>query len=117
VPRLDPSAGATGSIIAAAVAMVPISLLCDRPWNLAPSAAALGSLAAVSVLGTAFAQIIFFQLVHHAGATFMSTVGYLLPLVGVLLGAVVLGERLDIFAFGALALILLGVGIVRQRAS
>ena len=51
---------------------------------------------------------------HRAGATFMSVVGFLIPLIGVLLGAVVLGERLDIFAFGALVLILVGVGIVRN---
>jgi drug/metabolite transporter (DMT)-like permease len=117
VPDVDPTAAATGSIIAAAFVMVPASLVFDRPWTLMPSTSALWSLAVVAILGTAAAQIVFFRLVHRAGATFMSTSGYLIPLVGVLLGAVVLGEKPDIFAFGALVLILVGVGIVQGRSS
>ena len=61
VPQLEPSAAATGSIIAAAFVMAPISLLYDRPWNLAPSTGALWSLAVISFLGTAYAQIVFFN--------------------------------------------------------
>lgn len=115
VAHVEASAAATSSMIPAVFLVVPISLLWDRPWALAPSAASLWALLAVSLFGTAYAQIVFFQLVRRAGATFMSTVGYLIPLVGVLLGAVVLGEQPDAFALGALVLILTGVGIVQER--
>jgi len=115
VPQVDPTAAATGSIIAAAATMIPISLVWDQPWNLTPSTEALWSLAVVSLFGTAAAQIVFFLLVHRAGATFMSVSGYLIPLVGVLLGAVALGERPDIFALIALALILAGVATVEGQ--
>jgi drug/metabolite transporter (DMT)-like permease len=115
VKQVDPTAAATGSIIAAAATMIPISLVWDQPWNLTPSTEALWSLALVSLFGTAAAQILFFLLVHRAGATFMSVSGYLVPLIGVLLGAVALGERPDIFAFVALVLILGGVAMVEGQ--
>src|SRR5688572_19437629 len=67
----------TAIIIVAAVVMVPIAFVVDRPWTLAPT---VGSAAAIVWLGagpTAIATIVYFRLIAAAGPTFMSIVNYL----------------------------------------
>jgi drug/metabolite transporter (DMT)-like permease len=102
-----------GMLIAASICGIPLSLLVDRPWELAPS---WGSLAAVVTLGwlcTGLGYLLFFRIIASAGAGFVSFNNYLVPLCGVVWGAVVLGERLEPQAFIALLLILAGVAAPR----
>ena len=48
--------------------------------------------------------------------TFVSTVTYVIPVWGLFLGALVLGEPLTANLLASLALILLGILLVRKRA-
>lgn len=73
------------------------------------------ALLALGALSTALATVVYFRLVVRAGPTFLSLINYLIPVWAVVLGAVVLGERLPARAFGALALILAGVVIARWQ--
>lgn len=94
---------------------VPIALVVDRPWTLD---AQWDSLAAVLYLGlfpTALAYIIRFRMIMEVGYTFVSFAGYLVPVFGVILGALILGERFGVEAFIALALILAGVAVSRKQ--
>ena len=74
---------------------------------------AAAALFALGALSTALATVVFFHLVGRAGPTFMSLINYLIPVWAVLLGAVVLDERLPARAFAALGLILGGVVLSR----
>ena len=87
----------------------------DAPWTLAPSAAALGAIAVLGVVGTAAASLLVFHLIATTGATFTAQINYLIPLIGVAWGAAVLGERPSAGAFVALALILSGIGLTSRR--
>lgn len=104
---------AAGMLIAAAICGVPLSLVFDRPWTLAPSWPSIAALAALGVLGTGVGYILFFRIIARAGAGFASLNNYLVPLFGVLWGAVVLNERLEPRALVALLLILVGIAAPR----
>ena len=103
----------TSQMLLATLFLLPFSLLIDRPFTLAtPSLAAAGSVLALALLGTTLAFIVYYRLVQTAEASFASMVTYLAPIFGVLLGVVVLGERLSWNALVAFGLILLGVMVV-----
>lgn len=73
------------------------------------------ALAALGALSTGLATVVYFTLVSRAGPTFLSLINYLIPVWAVVLGALVLGERLPPRAFAALGLILAGVVIARWQ--
>jgi drug/metabolite transporter (DMT)-like permease len=72
------------------------------------------SIAWLGLLGTGFAFILYFYLIHSVGPTRTTLVTYIFPLVGLVLGVIVLGEKLDWrLAVGA-ALIIISVAVVNQ---
>jgi drug/metabolite transporter (DMT)-like permease len=103
-----------GQLATGALLMLPICLLVDRPFDLAPSWQAIGSLLALTVIGTVLAYVIYYSLIERTSATFVSTVTYIIPVNGLLLGALVLGESLEVGLWVSLGLILLGVLLVRR---
>ncbi len=52
-----------------------------------------------------------------AGATFASTINYLIPVIGVVVGVLWLGERIGVTELAAMALVLSGVALVRSGPS
>ncbi len=105
---LSPVVMTAGQLVVASIVLVPLSLVVDAPWNLTPSAGALGAVAWVAVIGTALPVLCLFWLIRHAGAIGASLMAQFMPVVAVALGAAVLGEALPWQAFAGLALILLG---------
>lgn len=73
-----------------------------------PGPAALGSLAALGLVCTAFAFVLFFRLISEVGAARSTLVAYINPLVAVALGAVVLDEPVTAAVVLAAALIMAG---------
>jgi len=106
---LDPIMPATGSLISGAVMLLPVSLVLDRPWTLAPSEASVLALIGLAVLSTACAFLIYFRLIRTLGSLGATAQGYLRAPIGVAIGAYVLGERLDPSAWIGLICILIGV--------
>jgi len=106
-------AAGAGMLIAAAVFAVPLSLAMGRPWALAPSATSLFAVTTLGWLCTGVGYLLFFRIIASAGAGFVSLNNFLVPLFGVIWGAIVLGERLEPRAFIALILILAGVAVPR----
>src|SRR5262249_32799730 len=107
---------ATGQLVAAAVVLAPVAALVDRPWMLArPSAAATGALLALAVLSTALAYVIYFHVLARAGATNLLLVTFLIPVSAILLGTVVLGERLTPHELAGMALIAIGLAAMDGR--
>jgi drug/metabolite transporter (DMT)-like permease len=108
-----PLVSTTGQLTMGLVFMLPLTLLVDRPSGLSPSLPAVGSWLALAVLGTVIAYLIYYTLIGRTSATFVSTVTYIIPVFGLFLGAVVLGEPLTLTLLVSLALILLGVLLAR----
>ncbi|MEO3922957.1 DMT family transporter [Micromonosporaceae bacterium B7E4] len=73
---------------------------------------------AVVVLGICATGITFhltYRIIADEGATNAATVGYLLPVVSVLLGAVVLDESLNLRIAAGMLVVLVGVGMTRRH--
>ena len=69
----------------------------------------------VTLLGTILAYGIYFTLIERTSATFTTMVTYIIPINGLVLGALVLKEPLSVTVLLSLLLILSGVLIVRGR--
>lgn len=101
---------AFGMLASSSMIVLPIWLLQDRPWSmLLPPAEALAAVAALSFFCTALAYILYFRLLAGAGATMLSLVTFIIPAFAIALGAVFLGERMQLQDLAGLALILTGL--------
>lgn len=94
--HLTPSVIGGGQALAAVVLMLPPVLLIDRPWTLpAPSWPAIAALLALGAFSTALAYILYFRVLSRAGATNTLLVTFLIPVSAMLLGTVLMDERLE----------------------
>ncbi|MCP4425943.1 MAG: DMT family transporter [Chloroflexi bacterium] len=117
---LPPLVAPAAQLLMAALFLLPVSLIVDRPFTLSlPSWPAIGSVLALSLLGTAVAYVVYYNVIERMNATELSMVTYLIPIFGVALGIIVLGEQPGWTAYVGSALILLGVmtvnGVFRFR--
>ncbi|MGE5262452.1 MAG: DMT family transporter [Acidobacteriota bacterium] len=114
---VSPVVAATGQLGSAALWMIPLSLIFDNPFSLHPSAAAMGSLIILSLVGTSFAYILYYWLIEHTGATRTSLVTYLIPITGIFWGAAFLQERIEWEAVVGLVLIIAGIAFVNRQSA
>ena len=106
---------AGGTLVFAAIDMWVLALIVDGgvvvPGRLDTIVAVLW----LGLLGSFVAYVLFFFLIEHIGATMTTMVTYMFPVVGVALGVLLLGERLDLRLFGGTALVVAGIAIVTLR--
>ena len=111
---------ATGSMLAGGLMLVPLAIA--QPPTELPTEGAIASLLALSLVGTALAQLILFRVIQLFGARRLSLVTYLMPGFALVYGALILDETFTVAAIAGLALILLGVALgsgslrLRRRA-
>lgn len=107
---VPPLAVAAGSQWAAALVLAaPAAWL----WpSVMPSAAAWWSLAGLSLVCTGIGLVLYFRLIAHLGAARAITVTFLIPLFGLLWGALFLSEAVTLWMVAGCAVILLGIGLV-----
>ncbi|MER8746213.1 DMT family transporter [Mesorhizobium sp. M0187] len=107
---------ATGQLTASTIIMIPVVLLTYGPAGLfSASPPVWTAVLALALLSTAFAYILYFNLVASAGATNASLVTLIVPASAILLGLLFLGERLALFEFCGMALIALGLVTIDGR--
>jgi drug/metabolite transporter (DMT)-like permease len=107
-------ATAAGTMIWATAVLVPLALMLERPWTLAPSIKAIGATAILSVFCTAVALLIYFRLVRTIGSMGVASQSYLRAGVGVVLGLLLLGETITLpVAIGLIAAIV-GVALINS---
>jgi drug/metabolite transporter (DMT)-like permease len=113
---VSPLATATGQVTASSLVLVPFALVLDQPFALSmPGMATLAALVALALVSTAFAYILYFRVLATAGATNVVLVTLLIPVSAVLLGAVVLGERLEPRHALGMGLIAIGLALIDGR--
>jgi len=113
LPSYDPLVASTGSFLVG-------TILCFLIWPEVTSVKfhdipliAGSSVIAMGIFQTALAGVIYFYIINNAGATFLSNINYLIPVVAYLLGAFVLSE--PILWHDLLALIVIVSGILLSR--
>ncbi|MHA1564122.1 MAG: DMT family transporter [Alphaproteobacteria bacterium] len=113
---ISPMVSATGMLTASAIMMVPIVIWRDQPWLLPlPSVPVWGAVFALALVSTVLAYIVYFRLLSTTGATNLLLVTFLVPVSAILLGALILGERLAPIHFFGMALIGLGLAAIDGR--
>lgn len=111
-----PSAMFTACVLFSAAAMtVPASLVMESPLSALANAGAapLAALVYLGLIPTGLAFLIRFYLIKTVGYTFVAQVGYLVPLFGVLFGALIFQEAITLQILIGLGLILGGIFISR----
>jgi len=106
--KVSPLVPAAGSIIIAALFMVPLALLTDA-WTAAPTARSLWAAAALCVFSTGLAMVVYFRLLGTIGSIATSAQAYLRIFVGVGAGVLLLDERLTTSMVVGLFLVVAGV--------
>jgi drug/metabolite transporter (DMT)-like permease len=101
---MTPMVIATGQVITAAVVMLPVALLIDRPWAL-PAAGwdAWAGAIGLAIPSTAIAYFFYFRLIDRAGAS------------NAILGVLFLGETVEPKEMAGAALIALGLLAINGR--
>jgi drug/metabolite transporter (DMT)-like permease len=113
--HVAPLATAAGTTLLAALCLVPAALLFERPWMLAPSLRSLGAASALAFFCTAVALLLYFRLLRTLGPMGVTSQSYLRAGFSVLLGMLVLGEKISAAVGIGLAAIILGVAAINAR--
>jgi drug/metabolite transporter (DMT)-like permease len=100
---------AAGSMLFGGAVLLPFALF-QLPSH-APDLEATASLLALTLLGTALAQLVLFRMLALHGSARLSLVTYLMPGFALVYGALILDERITLWTLGGLALILGGVSL------
>jgi drug/metabolite transporter (DMT)-like permease len=112
---LSPIVAATGMLTGAAVWLLPVSLIVDRPWEtVQPSLIAAGAVGALG-LGTVIAYLLYYRILRSAGATNLMLATLLGPVWAHILGAVVIGERIYATSVAGALIIVIGLAIMDGR--
>jgi drug/metabolite transporter (DMT)-like permease len=105
-----------GQVVASSLVLVPLALIVDRPWTLPmPSIPTSAAVIALAVVSTSLGYAMYFRILARAGATNVVLVTFLVPVSAILLGAAVLGERLQPRHFAGMALIGMGLAAIDGR--
>lgn len=100
----------TFQLICAFLLIAPFCLYFDKPWALPfPDLNGVIGIIGLGTLGTALAFYLYYYLLQSAGATYLSMVTLLFPIVGINLGVILLKERLAWNSYAGCGLILLGL--------
>ena len=106
---LSPLVIAAGQLTAAALLILPLALLFDRPWTLQPGLTTWAAWLGLALPATALGYVIYFRILASAGATNLMLVTLLTP-GAVLLGALFLDERIG--ASSIAGMLLIGAGLL-----
>jgi drug/metabolite transporter (DMT)-like permease len=107
--------GNVTAVLSLTLAMLVVAaLLFPQPWDFTPSTASLVSIVALAIFSTSIGTVLMLKLVRRQGAAFTAQVNFLVPLFGVMWGALVLAERPSARSILGLVLILGGVFIARR---
>jgi drug/metabolite transporter (DMT)-like permease len=97
------------------VIVAVIALFTEQPWTVAWSPNALIAVVWLGILGSGFAYLANFRLLARLGATRTSLLAYLLPIVGIVAGALMFGEVIDVRIGIGTFLIIAGIALVNSR--
>ncbi len=112
---INPVVVATGQVLIADAAVWVMALLLEDLSQQSLPVATIAALLWLGLLGSCLAYILYFFVLRRWGATRTTLVTYLLPVVGVSVGVVILGEDLDWRLILGALLILSGVALVNWR--
>lgn len=103
------------SLAGAALAYAPVVLLTGGWPTAVPSAPVIVAIVVLAVICSALAFVLLVALISEVGPVRSTTITYLNPAVAILVGALVLGERITIWTVIGFVLVLAGSYLVARR--
>lgn len=113
--EVTPTNQALGQMSFAMIFIIPAMLTLEAPFTLPTLPISYVAFAWLGLLGSFVASIIWYSLMNDIGPSRVSMTTYLLPLIGVTLGAVVLHEEVDWRLLVGGFLIIIGIIIVNRK--
>jgi drug/metabolite transporter (DMT)-like permease len=110
-----PLMNALGMLTGSTVLVIPIVFVFDGPPQFALSIQVWGALLGMAALSTALAFVLYFTILGRAGAANLLLVTLLIPPFAIGLGALFLGERMELDAWIGFAIIGLGFAVTDGR--
>jgi drug/metabolite transporter (DMT)-like permease len=101
-------------LIWGSLVLFPITVFVEQPWNLSPRLDSTLSLIYLGVFSTGIAWLLRFYILKHNGLVFQSQVAYLIPIFGVILGFLILGEVITMRVIISLIAVIIGIYIVKK---
>jgi len=106
---------ATGMLCSSTVMITPLALFIEQPWHLSPGVMTLLALFGLAAISTSLAYLIYFRVLAVSGPTNILLVTFLIPISAILLGYLVLGERLGWNAFAGMGMVFIGLIAIDGR--
>jgi len=114
--EIPPLVVATGQVSASTILLLPIVLLVDKPWQLAPpSVVSWIAIGCLGVLSSGIAYLLYFRILASAGATNLMLVNFLVPVTAIAAGIIVLNEVLLAQHIAGMLLIAIGLMLMDGR--
>jgi drug/metabolite transporter (DMT)-like permease len=107
---------AAAQLTASTIVMVPVVLIVNGPAGLFDAGSTVwAAVIALALISTAFAYILYFRIIATAGATNASLVTLIVPVSAILLGTLILNERLELYEVAGMLTIGLGLVTIDGR--
>ena len=105
----------TGSILIwATIILLPIMILFEHPWKVAPRIDSMFSVVYLGLVSTGVAWLLRFRILVKNGLIFQSQVSYLIPIFGTILSYVFLNELITTKVLISLMAVVIGIYFVRK---
>ena len=103
-------------LIWGALVLFPIVLFFEQPWHLTPRLDSTISIIYLGIFATGIAWLLRFYILKNNGLVFQAQVAYLIPIFGVILGFLILNEKITYKVIIALIAVIIGIYIVKKSS-
>jgi len=104
----------TSTLIWSIITLLPLSFILEEPFKSIPTLESTLSLIYLGVVATGFAWWLRFKILAKNGIVFQTQVTYLIPIFGVIFGALILNEQITWKILVSLIIIMSGIYIVKK---
>ena len=103
-------------LIWGALVLFPIVLFFEQPWHLTPRLDSTISIVYLGIFATGIAWVLRCYILKNNGLVFQAQVAYLIPIFGVILGFLILNEKITYKVIIALIAVIIGIYIVKKSS-
>jgi len=108
----------TGSILIwAVIILIPITAILEKPWSATPSIESTISVIYLGFVSTGLAWLLRFRILKNNGLIFQSQVSYLIPIFGIILSYIFLGELITPKVLVAVIAVVIGIYLVKRSGN
>ena len=105
----------TSTLIWSVITLLPLSFILEEPFKSTPTLESTLSLIYLGIVATGFAWWLRFKILAKNGIVFQTQVTYLIPIFGVIFGALILDEQITWKVLASLIIIMSGIYIVKKN--